>query len=183
MFCGVAAYKDFVKWVRSPIFHFSGGEESGEGAVVLSVAAVFDAGELLEGGILAGEFGKSGGDTADLVEKVGGVEDVHGFGQQACFHGPDPANAPPRGCHLLDQGEFEIILRLEFGDVLIAEGIEFLLGFAFEDDAVGIEAVGAAVAGRAQLSFGSFGSTGEGPVGSGRPDSNSGRHKHLLASV
>jgi hypothetical protein len=94
------------------------------------------------------------------------VDGSQGFVQQAGFDGAGAVEAPTGDSHGLDGAQFEVILRLEGGDVFLEEGVKFLLGLVFEDDAVAIEAVGAAIAGGAQLSRGSFRAAGEGPVGS-----------------
>jgi hypothetical protein len=72
---------------------------------------------------------------------------------------------------------------LEVVEEGLEEGVELALGFRLEDDAFGIKTVGTAVAGCTQLSFGSFGATGERAVGSRGSNSDSGRHTHLLAST
>jgi len=71
-----------------------------------------------------------------------------------------------------DGGDFEVCMGGEVGDELLVKGVECLLGFGLEDEAFGVEAVSAAIAGGAEFAFGGFGATGESAVGSRGSDSN-----------
>ncbi|HEX4644757.1 MAG TPA: hypothetical protein VH598_04040 [Verrucomicrobiae bacterium] len=102
--------------------------------------------ELAKGGIRGGEFCKGAGGGADRVH-WGAGGGGHGLVHEAGFQGPGAAAAPLSRRHFVDQGELEIILGTKTGDVLPAEVVKFLLGFVFEDDTFGIEAMGTTVAG------------------------------------
>jgi hypothetical protein len=136
-----------------------------QGAVKLVVMDARKAREVQKAGKLSG-FGPGRGKAVLEVQGAVRVYGSQGFVEQARFLRADAVEAPTGSNHGLDGTQFEVVLRLEGGDVLLEEGVEFLLGLVFEDDAVGIEAVVAAITGGTQLSFGSSRAAGEGPVGS-----------------
>jgi hypothetical protein len=136
--------------------------------VVVDLVAV----EGVQGTVLVGEVGEGQGVLGGAVAAAEFVLDIPavavGFDDdQVGLVAPDAVEAPAGGGEAVDAGEFERGLGLEFFEVGVAEALEGLLGFIFEDDAGGGEAVlegGGAGAGEA---FGGFGSIGECAVGFG----------------
>lgn len=109
-----------------------------------------------------GQSGKGGGDAAQLVSRLLGVD---GIIEEAGFHGPDAAEAPGGGDHLLDKAEFDAIGGREPSEMLMEEGFEALLRLVGEDEVLGEEPVADGVLGRAPLPLRSLGSQRAGAVG------------------
>ena len=134
----------------------------------VAVVAGFEAREVaVDGVVLAGGYvgGYYGFDFVRFVGREVLVEEV-GFGLV------EAVELPFGGCDAVDGLAFLFGVRLEGVVELLAEFCVVVGGFGFEEDAGGVEAVGAVVAGGAAFSFWGFGASGEGSVGSG--GSNSG---------
>jgi len=102
---------------------------------------------------------------------VGGVSDFRvdageGEVEQVGFDAVDAAKRPMGDGHAGDGRGLGRSFGMTVVEELVQEVVEVLLGLVFQDDAVGIEAVGDAVAGGAAFSLGCFGASGERPVGS-----------------
>jgi len=108
-------------------------EEVVEGALVHEMEAGFVAVHKGLAEDVVG-FGEGGGDA---IEEVAGGLSGGVVVEHAGLDGPGTADAPEGGGHLFDSGELDAIGGLEAFDQLGHEGVEGLLGFAFEDDAIG----------------------------------------------
>jgi hypothetical protein len=127
-------------------FVFGRDGEGIEGAVV----------GALEAGLVAIEGGEGAGFVAQEAKGEGGaglvVADIelhfdlwqlagHLDVEESGFHIDGAGQAPAGGDELVDQEEVAGGLGLELGEVGVAKGAELVLGFGFEDDGVGGEAV------------------------------------------
>jgi hypothetical protein len=117
-----------------------------EGAVVEAAEAGFVAGEVLEesravGQGLHGE-GEAGvvGEGHVILFKLRSY-DAHFAVESGGLDGPGAAEAPGSGDHLVDQVEFYGVGRVELVQIRLAEEVEALLRFGFEDDLVTAEPV------------------------------------------
>ena len=109
-----------------------------------------------------GQVGKGGGDAAQLVFRLLGADGVI---EEAGFDGPDTAEAPGGGDHLLDKAELDAVGGREPSEMLIEQGFEALLRLVGKDEALGEEPVANGVLGRVPLTFRSLGSQRAGAVG------------------
>ena len=124
------------------------------GTVELPVISAFEPGEVFETGVgqRVVSNGLAGHGIFDMGRNCG-----HGLVHHAGFGIPDSADAPAGGGHFLDCTCLDGVLRMEFIGNFVEEGIEFFLGLVFQYYALGIEAVGEVIAGRAQFSSFCFG--------------------------
>ena len=129
-------------------------------AIVLPVEAVFVTAEAIEtglfigityrrGGVFAGE---GGGRARGIAFDTGG------------FESPEAHLPPASNDHGFDEAGFDGALGLELPAKPVAEAIEAVLGFAFEEHGAGEESVADGVAGAAGFAFGGDGSAGFGAV-------------------
>ena len=141
--------------------HVLQGEEVLESAAVHAVEAGFVAVQERELGV-RGELGKGVGDDGNLV-----LVAFRGDGpiEQVGLDGPEPAETPERGGHLLDEAELDIVGRLELLDVFGKQDEEVGGGLVFEDYGFGEQAVADGVGGGTLLAFRGFGAVGALPVG------------------
>ena len=109
-----------------------------------------------EGGFVADQEGKGGSAIGHIVEGPGYVGVVaggfefwgHPFGsfeqevaQEVGFHVGQAVHAPVCGGHGVDDAGFHGGLGLELVEVVLDEGLEFLGGFAGEEELFGEQAV------------------------------------------
>ena len=117
-----------------------------------------------------GEPGEGGGDAAELV---GGVLGVDGVVEEAGFDGPGAAHAPVGGGHFLDHAELDPVGGGEAVEVVREQSLERLARFVAEDYAIGEQAVADGIlAGDFALAFGGDRASGFGSIGSGRKNSS-----------
>ena len=100
----------------------------------------------------------------DLVIHEGGLE------------GEDAVVAPAGGDQLIDEVEAGAGLGLVLGQVFFAKGVELLLGFAFDEELIGGEAVGERGGAGAGATLGGDGAVGLGAVGARGIDAFWGGH-------
>ena len=95
---------------------------------------------------------------------------------EGVLEGDDAVEAPAGGDQVIDEVEAGAGLGLVLVEVFFAQGVELLLGFAFEEDLVGGESVGEAGGAGAGEAVGGDGSAGFGAVGAGGLDAFLGGH-------
>jgi hypothetical protein len=116
-----------------------------------------------------GHLGESAGEARHLVA---GRLIADGLIHQAILDGPGAAHAPIGGDHLLDHGELDAIGGSETPDMLVYEVVKTLVGFVFEDKALGQETVAKGVDGGMFLPLKGEGASGAGAVGPRSIDSS-----------
>jgi hypothetical protein len=109
-----------------------------------------------------GQLGEGVGDTLGLVS---GRLIADGLIHQAILDGPGAAHAPVGRHHLLDHGELDTIGRRESLDMLGHEVVKTVVGFVFQDKALGQETVAKGVGGGVFFPLGGYGASGAGSVG------------------
>ncbi len=114
-------------------------------------------------GLVAGEL-EEGRDFEGAAPGVGDVWAEDRF-EDLVFDAADSQHAPAGYSHAVDEVEFDGVAWMEGVDEAFEEVVEVGLGFGFQDETGGVEAVLAGIAGRAEFAFGSFGTFGEGSVG------------------
>ncbi len=94
---------------------------------------------------------------------------------------PDAELMPAGDGHGFDEGEFGFRGGLEFGCEGGEEGLEAVLGFAFEDDGAGEKSVTGGVARGVEFALKGEGASGTGSVAAGGFDLFLGSHDFVLA--
>jgi len=160
---------------------FEPGVEELQGAVELGAEAGFVAVEAFEGATIFYQMLVGDGGASLAVADVVLFADLGFLASDLAVHkgglkGQDAVVAPAGGDQLIDEVEPGAGLGLELGQVFFAQGIELLLGFAFDEELVGGESVGEGGGAGAGASLGGDGSAGLGAVGAGGIDAFLGGH-------
>ena len=161
---------------------FELGVEELQGAAELGAEAGFVAVEAFEAAgiiyqMLIGNGG-AGFCVADLVLSA----DLGFLASDLAIHeggleGQGAVVAPAGGDQLIDEIEPGAGLGLVLGQVFFAQGVELVLGFAFEEELAGGESVGEGGGVGAGASLGGDGPVGFGAVGAGGIDAFLGGHR------
>ncbi len=80
--------------------------------------------------------------------------DAHLVFHVGLFDAPDPHLAPTGDGHVFDEGDFDGCLRLKFGVQIGDERVEAFLGFAFQNDGAGEDAMERGIAGGGEFALG-----------------------------
>jgi len=147
----------------------AGGDQAGDRAVLVPHVASFGAEEEGESSVVAEVPEGEGG---ALVRWCVRGKCAQGLIQQAGLRGLDAEETPAGDGEVADGNGFEAGARVDVGDELLVEGVEFVLGFGLENETFGVESVSAAIAGGAEFACSGFGAAGQGAVGSGRSESD-----------
>ncbi len=149
---------------------FEGFEGAVEGASVARLVTVEggeDAGIVAQGAEGQGGAGLVVADLELLLDEV--LAAGHFEVEEGAFEGGGAVHAPPGGDELDDEGLFDDVGGLEVVEVGVAEGVEVVLGFGFEDDGcAGGEAVGEGSVAAAFESLGRDRPVGACAIGAGR---------------
>jgi hypothetical protein len=146
--------------------------EEFEGAVDGSGEAGFVAVKEGEGAGVIGEGFEGEGDARGLVDFL---EFAFDFGalpgdfaiEEGGFEGPGAFEAPAGDDDLVHEIGLDLVTGREVGDIGIADPLEALRGFVFEDSDLGVQPVGGGVAGGFGFTFDGFGPAGFGSIGAG----------------
>jgi len=119
-----------------------------------------------------GGGGQLGEGVGEARQAVAGGLIADGLIHQAILDGPGATHVPIGGCHFPDYGEPDAIGGGETLDMLGHEVVKTLVGFVFEDHALGQETVAEGVSGGALFPLRGDGASGAGSVSPRRIDSS-----------
>src|SRR5205814_491158 len=126
-----------------------------------------------EEGRMVADQGVEGGGSAEMLPGlgegigVGAVLGGVGFVEQCLLDGGGAAKPPISASQLFDHAEFDAVAGADFLDIFVEDDEEVFAALAFEDHAIGEEAVADGVLGGAAFTGRSLWSPGKGTIASG----------------